>query len=407
MRIYPKLSYFCYMINRKVTPYIEKLRHQFPVITLTGARQTGKTTLLKAIYKDLPYVNLEDLDNRLLAKEDPRGFLSNFPKGAVIDEVQQVPQLFSYIQQVVDEKDIHFALSGSQNFQLLESISQSLAGRTAIFNLMPLSYTELKSAGYDFTRVEDLIFTGGYPRIYDKSIDPVIYYQNYISTYVERDVRQIKNIENLSTFIRFIKLCAGRIGQVVNFQSLANDTGVSPNTIKSWLSILEASYIIYLHKPHYKNFNKQLIKTPKLYFYDTGLACSLLQINTKEQLYTHYLVGGLFENFVLNEMNKYYYNEGFKPFLYFWQSKEKKEIDIILEDGVSIYPFEVKIAKTRNLHFFENLMYWQQLNKDSKEDLNVIYGGDKNFKTSKGSFVSWRNIDETLNNILNLDKSAI
>lgn len=237
------------MIQRQITSSIVALRNKFPIITLTGARQTGKTTLLKSLYKDLPYINLEDLDNRKLATDDPRGFLSNYPNGAVIDEVQQVPQLFSYIQQIVDEKDIHFALSGSQNFQLLQNITQSLAGRTAIFNLMPLSYNELSEAGYTFDRAEDLVFKGGYPRLFDKNIDPLIYYQNYISTYVERDVRLIKNIENLSVFVRFIQLCAGRIGQIVNFQSLANDTGVSLNTIKSWLSVLrQVTLFIYTNR---------------------------------------------------------------------------------------------------------------------------------------------------------------
>lgn len=384
------------MINRQITSSIAALRGKFPIITLTGARQTGKTTLLKSLYKDLPYINLEDIDNRMIATEDPRGFLSNYPNGAVIDEVQQVPQLFSYIQQVVDEKDIHFALSGSQNFQLLQNITQSLAGRTAIFTLMPLSYTEFSEAGYTFDRAEDLVYKGGYPRIFDKSIDPHIYYQNYISTYVERDVRQIKNIENLSDFVRFIQLCAGRIGQVVNFQSLANDTGVSPNTIKSWLSVLEAGYIVYLHKPHHKNFNKQLTKTPKLYFYDTGLACSLLQIQSEEQLYSHYLVGGLFENFVLNEMYKTYLNKGLKPSFYFWQNKDRKEIDIIIDKGKELFPFEVKVAQTKNTHFFENLKYWQKLNDTSSELLNVIYGGNENFKTSNGNFISWKNIAECL-----------
>lgn len=397
MRIYQKLVIYLYMIKRKITPAIESLRNKFSVITLTGARQTGKTTLLKSLYKDLPYINLEDVDNRILAAEDPRGFLSNYPNGAVIDEVQQAPQLFSYIQQIVDEKDIHFALSGSQNFQLLQNITQSLAGRTAIFTLMPLSYEELSEAGYEFERAEDLVFRGGYPRIYDKSIDPNIYYQNYISTYVERDVRQIKNIENLSDFVRFIKLCAGRIGQVINFQSLANDTGVSPNTVKAWISVLEASYIVYLHKPHYSNFNKQIIKSPKLYFYDTGLACSLLQIQSEEQLYSHYLVGGLFENFVLNEMYKTCLNKGLKPSFYFWQSKEKKEIDIILDKGKELLPFEVKVAQTKNKHFFDNLLYWQKLNGTlSTELLNVIYGGNEDFKTSDGNFISWRNIAKSV-----------
>ncbi len=380
------------MISRQIATSIATLRDKFPVITLTGARQTGKTTLLKSLYKDLPYVNLEDVDNRMLAMEDPRGFLSNYPDGAVIDEVQQVPQLFSYIQQVVDKKEVHFALSGSQNFQLLQSITQSLAGRTAIFTLMPLSYSELSAAGNTFERAENLIYKGGYPRIFAKSVDPHIFYQNYVSTYVERDVRQIKNIENLSDFIRFVQLCAGRIGQVVNFQSLANDTGISPNTVKAWLSVLEASYIVYQHKPYYRNFNKQLIKSPKLYFYDTGLACSLLQIQSEEQLYSHYLVGGLFENFVLNEMYKTFLNKGLKPSFYFWQNKEKKEIDILLDKGQELLPFEVKAAHTKSTHFFDNLLYWQKLNETPTEFLNVIYGGNENFKTSNGNFISWRNI---------------
>ena len=349
---------------------------------------------MKALYDDLPYVNLEDIDNRTFATEDPRGFLSNYPNGAVIDEIQQVPHLFSYIQQTVDQSDAHFALSGSQNFQLIENISQSLAGRTAIFNLMPLSYKELNA--YPIEKAESLIFKGGYPRLYDKNIEANIFYQNYITTYVERDIRQIKNIENLSVFIRFVKLCAGRIGQLLNFQSLANDTGISLNTAKAWISVLEASYIVYLHKPYHKNFNKQIIKSPKLFFYDTGLACSLLNIQSEDQLTSHYLVGGLFENFVLNEMLKTFYNQGLKPPLYFWQSKEKKEIDILIDSGSEISAYEVKVAQTRNVHFFDNLKYWQKLNGTTPDYLNVVYGGNEDFKTSNGKFLSWRNIAESV-----------
>lgn len=396
LQIWTKCVYLL-MIQREISSAIESLKSKFPVITVTGARQTGKTTLLKALYKNLPYVNLEDIDNRLLAEEDPRGFLSNFPEGAVIDEVQQVPQLFSYIQQLVDNNDeVHFALSGSQNFQLMENITQSLAGRTAIFNLASLSYSELKDAGFTFERAEDLIFSGGYPRIFDKDIDPAVYFQNYLSTYVERDVRQIKSIENLSLFMRFIQLCAGRIGQPVNFQSLSNDVGVSLNTIKSWISVLEASYIVYLHRPFYENFNKRITKTPKLFFYDTGVACSLLNIQNPEQLYSHYLTGGLFENFVLNEMNKTYFNRGKKPAFYFWQNKERKEIDLIIDTGLKQFPFEIKAAQTKNRHFFDNLKYWQKLNEIPSEYLNVTYGGDEDFKTSNGNFVSWRNIPEVV-----------
>ncbi len=391
--------YFCSMIQRDISQKIISLREKFPVITLTGARQTGKTTLLKTLYGDLPYVNLEDVDNRSFAQADPRGFLSNFPNGAVIDEAQQAPILFSYIQQIVDSKDIHFAMSGSQNFQLLESITQSLAGRTAIFNMMPLSYGELKNAGFKIESYEDIIFSGGYPRIFDKGIAPPDFYPNYISTYVERDVRQIKNIENLNQFTLFLRLCAGRIGQVVNINSLASDVGISPNTVKSWLSVLEASYIVYQHQPHYQNFSKRLIKSPKLYFYDTGLACSLLQIQSSDQLHTHYLKGGLFENFVINEMTKHYLNQGIRPQLYFWQSKDQKEVDIILEQGIQLFPFEVKAAKTRNQHFLDNLLYWAKQSGTPASRLNVVYGGDEDFKTSSGQFVSWRNLDQLLSSV--------
>jgi hypothetical protein len=383
------------MIHRDISTKIQELRKKYPVLTLTGPRQTGKTTLLKAIYKDIPYITLEDIDNKNLALNDPKGFLSNFPKGAVLDEVQNVPELFSYIQGIVDSQDIHFVLSGSQNFQLLESITQSLAGRTAILKLLPFSYRELENGRFNFKTYEEIVFKGGYPRIYDKDISPNEFYPNYISSYIERDVRQIKNIENLSSFTTFLKLCAGRTGQLLNLNSLAIDAGISPNTAKSWLSILESSYIIYFLQPHYKNFNKRLVKTPKLYFYDTGLACSLLNIEEETQLTTHYLKGNLFENFVVNEFYKKRLNEGKKPNFYFWQNKEKKEIDLIIDNGSELLPFEIKSSKTKQPYLLENLQYWKKLNKlDSSNNLNIIYGGDDNFNTSEGNFMSWRTIHQ-------------
>lgn len=384
------------MIKREISKKIIALSKKYPVVTLTGARQTGKTTLLKSLFPKLPYVNLEDIDNRKLAENDPRGFLSNYPKGAVIDEVQQVPSLFSYIQQVVDNSKVRFALSGSQNFQLMQSITQSLAGRTAIFNLMPFSYNELKKGGFEFDSFEDIVFKGCYPRLYDKKIKPTDFYPYYITSYIERDVRLIKNIENLSAFAVFLQLCAGRCGQILNINSLAIDAGISPNTAKAWLSVLEAGYIIYFVKPHHKNFNKRLIQSPKLYFYDTGLACSLLQIQTKIQLNTHFLKGGLFENFVMNEFVKHYANKGQKAPLFFWQSKDKKEIDILLDMGINLFPYEVKSSKTKVQHLFDNLKYWQKLNNTASNTLNVIYGADENFKTTDGNFVSWRNISKTI-----------
>lgn len=399
LQICPVYAYIYSMIHREISERIKELREKYPVVTLTGARQTGKTTLLKALYKDLPYVNLEDVDNRTLAIEDPRGFLANFPEGAVIDEAQQAPELFSYIQQLVDEKDVHFALSGSQNFLLMENITQSLAGRTAIFNLMPFSHNELVSADYNFDSYESLVFKGGFPRLYDKSIAPGDFYPYYITTYVERDVRQIKNIGDLGAFTHFLQLCAGRIGQLLNLQSLANDVGISPNTVKSWISVLETGYVIYLHRPYYKNFNKRLVKSPKLYFYDTGLACSLLQIQNSEQLTSHYLKGGLFENFVLNEISKFYFNRGRRPPVYFWQDKTKREIDILIDRGTEVFPFEVKAAYTKNHYFLNNLKYWKKQNDVSTRELNVVYGGNEDFTSTEGNFISWRNLYDKLNSL--------
>jgi len=386
------------MIQRELENKIKYLKGKFPILTLTGPRQTGKTTLLKHIYKDIPYVSLEDLDIRNIAKTDPKGFLENYPNGAVIDEIQNVPELFSYLQGVVDSKDIHFAISGSQNFQVIEKITQSLAGRTAMLKLLPFSYSEMtNNNNFQFKNYEEIVFKGCYPRIYDKNINPEDFYPNYISTYIEKDVRQIKNIENLNSFNTFLKLCAGRTGQLLNIQSLATDAGISPNTAKSWLSILEASYIIYLFRPHYKNFNKRLIKSPKLYFYDTGLACNLLNIENKNQLTTHYLKGGLFENYVINEFLKRKFNQGKKSNLYFWQSKEKKEIDILVENASQLLPFEIKSSKTKSSNLLNNLHYWKKLNQlENSETLNVIYGGNDDMMTSKGNYISWRNIENLI-----------
>lgn len=385
------------MIRRILEKKILSLTGKFPVLSLTGPRQTGKTTLLKAIFKKIPYVTLEDIDNRTNATIDPRGFLANFPKGAVLDEVQNVPDLFSYIQGVVDNDDVQFVLSGSQNFLLSEKITQSLAGRTAILKLLPFSFQELTDGGFKFDTYEELIFNGCYPRIYDKQIDPTDFYPSYINTYIEKDVRQIKNIENLNSFSQFLKLCAGRTAQLINIGSLAIDAGISPNTAKAWLSVLEASYIIYFLQPHHKNFNKRIVKTPKLYFYDTGVACSLLGIESSRQLNSHFLKGGLFENFVINEFIKQRFNAGKRANSFFWQNKEGKEIDLIIEAGNELVPFEIKSGKTRTNSFLDNLLYWQKLTGQSSEALSVIYGGDDDYKTSAGKFVSWRNIPSLLN----------
>lgn len=384
------MSYLWYMLKRTLEQKILQLREQYPVLSLTGPRQSGKTTLLKSIYSDLPYVTLEDLDMRHFAINDPKGFLSNYPKGAVFDEVQNVPDLFSYLQSVVDSGNCHFVLSGSQNFLMLESITQSLAGRTAILKLWPLSLFELQEANIQFPDYEQAIFQGGYPRLYDRGISPADFYPSYISTYVERDVRSLKNIENLRQFEVFLQLCAGRVGQVVNLQSLATDAGISPNTAKSWLSILEASFIIHFLQPHHENFNKRLIKSPKLYFCDTGVACSLLSIKSSQQLATHYLKGNLFENLIVNEFIKFRIHQGKRPNTYFWQDKTRKEVDIIVDEGGSLFPYEIKSSKTKQVQLFDNLLYWQKQSGVSTDYLRLIFGGDDVFKTDKGTFVGWR-----------------
>jgi predicted AAA+ superfamily ATPase len=383
------------MIPREIAPIINKLRKQFPVISLTGPRQSGKTTLLRSIYDDLPYVNLEEIDIRNSALSDPRGFLYNYPSGAVLDEVQRTPELFSYIQGIVDvNKEAHFVLSGSSNFLLLQSISQSLAGRAAILKLLPFSMTELGETVISDYSYEQLMFKGLYPGIYDREIDPVHFYPSYVSTYIERDVRQIKNIDDLNRFSNFLQLCAGRVGQILNITSLAVDAGISPNTAKSWLSILEASYIIHFLQPYYKNFNKRITKSPKIYFYDTGLVCSLVGIDSADQVKTYHSKGALFENLIITELIKGRLHHGGVPRFYFWQNKTKQEIDLIIDHPDGPIPYEIKSGMTMNESYFTNLKYWQKVSGDITGPLNVIYGGETNLKTEFGNFVSWRSLKD-------------
>jgi predicted AAA+ superfamily ATPase len=381
------------MIKRELAIIINELRKKFPVITLTGPRQSGKTTILKSIYKDIPYVSLEDIDIRNNAIADPRSFLSNFPHGAVLDEAQRVPELFSYIQGIVDEKkSLHFVLSGSQNFLLLHNITQSLAGRAAILKLLPFSLSELSDEGISFENYEEVIYKGLYPGLYDRKIEPSFFYPSYINTYIEKDVRQLKNIGNLNNFSIFLQLCAGRTGQLLNLNSLATDAGISPNTAKSWLSILEASYIIYFLQPYHKNFNKRIIKTPKIYFYDTGLVCSLLGIDSAQQVKNYYSKGALFENLVITELIKSRFHKGQIPRFYFWQNKTKQEIDLIIDTMQNPLPYEIKSGKTMNDSYFSNLKYWQKLTDVESKNLNVIYGGDINLSTSNGNYIGWQSL---------------
>ena len=380
------------MIERTLASKVTSLAQKFQVITLTGPRQSGKTTLVRATFPDLPYVSLEEPDIRQIALTDPRGFLSNYPNGVILDEIQNTPELFSYIQRIVDENhQIQFILTGSSNFLLMEKISQTLAGRTAVLHLLPFSLQELEPLTDSY---ENLIFKGQYPRIYDRTIPPPDFYPSYIQTYVDRDVRMIKNIGDINAFIQFTQLCAGRIGQPLNNASLANDAGISPNTAKSWLSILESSYILYRLQPYHRNFNKRLIKSPKLYFYDTGVACSLLGIREQEQVNLHYMKGSLFENLILNEFIKRSFNRGENRQPYYWQDNHGKEIDCLLVNGEKVTAVEIKSGKTMSTSYFDNLKYWRSLAALPENQEYVVYGGDQSMQTSAGTLISWKNLDQ-------------
>lgn len=379
------------MIERTLKTRLSELIKKYPVVTLTGPRQSGKSTLLKSSFPEYKYVSLEDPDMRLFATEDPRGFLATYPDTTIIDEVQQVPSLFSYIQTHTDRenKEGMYFLAGSHNFLLMESINQSLAGRTAILRLLPFSHDEMKAGGVLPATINEEIFKGAYPRLYDKDIQPTDYYPFYIQTYVERDIRLMKNIGDLSKFIRFLKLCAGRIGQLLNLSSLSNECGISVSTATVWMSLLEASYITYLLKPDHNNYAKRLVKTPKLYFYDTGLACSLLDIKSAEQVSTHFLRGGLFENLVINEFIKEAYNKSEEPILTFWRDSIGNEIDLLRTIDGKQLAYEIKSGATYSSDFFKGISKWAKLSGATSEQCFAIYTGDKQMKTSLGTVLSW------------------
>lgn len=381
------------MITRAVKSKLTALATKFPIVAVLGPRQSGKTTLVRSAFPEMGYVSLEDLDARNLAASDPRAFLAmHAGRGVIIDEAQRAPDLFSYIQTRVDETGHpgQFILTGSQNILLQQNLSQTLAGRVAILRLLPFALSELPQPLSPRTP-EDYLFTGSYPRIYDQQISPTDWYPNYIRTYVERDVRLIKNIPDLSAFQTFVRMCAGRIGQVLNLSSLGNDCGITHNTAKAWLSILEATYIAFRLKPYHHNLGKRLIKMPKLYFYDTGLACSLLGIQDSAQLATHYLRGPLFESMVLSELIKDRFNRGLDANLSFWRDKTGNEVDCIIESVGSDIPVEVKSGRTISTDFFTGLDYWRMLTGSPSAKAFLVYGGDADQPRTKATVLSWRN----------------
>lgn len=386
------------VIKRKLVKELKSLAKQFPVISIYGPRQSGKTTLSRMAFKNYKYINLESVSERRFVESDPKEFLRliSKEKGVILDEVQNVPELLSYIQVYVDEHDNpgFFVLTGSQNLLLNERISQSLAGRVAILVLLPFSIGEVKKESIFSDNYLKMMFKGFYPRVLAKNYSPLTWYPSYIQTYVERDVRQIRNVTDLSLFQNFLGLCAGRIGQLLNISSLSNDCGITTGTANSWLSILEASYIIFRIRPHYKNFSKRIVKSPKLYFYDTGLACSLLGIKSEDELFNHYLRGGLFESFILSEFLKYEYNRGNRPKIYFWRDNHGHEIDCIIERGQKLVPIEIKAGRTINMNFFDELKYWNEISGTKPKDNFLIYSGDENQVRSVGNVLSWKSLDK-------------
>ena len=363
------------MIERDITPRLTRLFQQYPFVTVTGPRQSGKTTLCRAAFPGLAYANLEAPDQREFAESDPRSFLEQFDEGAILDEIQHVPALLSYLQVLADEKRRNglFVLTGSEQFRLSDAISQSLAGRTALLKLLPFSLAERQRAGASDT-LNDILFSGFYPRIHDQGLDPRQALGDYFETYVERDVRRIGEIRNLSSFRLFVRLCAGRVGQLANLSSLGADAGVSHTTARGWLTVLEASYIVFQLPPFHANIRKRLIRSPKLYFYDVGLASYLLGIEHADQLATHPLRGALFENVVVAEALKHRFNRGEQPNLSFFRDARGLECDLFYQTGRGIGAIEIKSGSTIASDHFHALDRVAGLIPDISSKA-VVYGG--------------------------------
>lgn len=382
------------MIKRQAQAVLLDLAQGYPILAITGPRQAGKTTLAQTTFPDKRYVSLEDIDEREFADQDPRGFLARFPDGAILDEAQRCPNLFSYLQTRVDaEKRMGlFVLTGSQQFGLMSNITQTLAGRVGLVQLLPFSLQELQAAHTPILSLDDALWRGMYPPIYDRHLAPEKWFSNYVMTYIERDVRQIVEVQNLSLFQRFIKMCAARVGQLINLSNLATDCGVSHNTIRSWLSVLEAGYIVFLLQPHHQNFGKRLVKTPKLYFHDTGLAAYLLGIRDADHLSIHSARGALFENFVVSELLKQRYNQGLGSNLYFWRNNTGDEVDVVIEQGGKLTPIEIKSGQTFNTDFLIGIHKWMKIAGDSALKPQLVYGGNESMVRNGVEVSSWKQI---------------
>ncbi|MDX2245609.1 MAG: ATP-binding protein [Bacteroidia bacterium] len=378
------------LIQRLIAPTIRDFRTWFPVVYLGGPRQSGKTTLLRHLLPDLPYASLEDADARRRAEEDPRRFLNSFPTGAILDEAQRVPHLFNYLQGYVDtDKNRRFVLSGSQNFLMMEHITQSLAGRVGLLNLLPLSIFEMETHQSP-SGLEAFVWRGGFPGIHGEiAVPPEVFFDSYIQTYLERDVRMLKNVGDISAFGNFMRLCAGRVGQPLNLASLATDSGVTPNTAKAWISVLEASYLIFKLPPYFENFNKRLIKSPKLYFFDTGLLCNLLGITSPLQLERHHYMGNIVENAIIVELYKKRTNAGKRPKFWFWQDQKNNEIDLLVEEDGVLKAIEIKSSQTYNSRLTSGLKLWHKLSGNPPENQFLVYAGEQEGELEHGRLLPW------------------
>lgn len=387
------------MIERLLQPRLLDLATRYPILTLTGPRQSGKTTLSRMAFPDLPYVSLENPAQREFAQEDPIAFLARYREGAIIDEVQRVPQIFSYLQGMVDEdpRPGRFLLTGSQNLALVDAVTQSLAGRTTLTELLPLSLAEVRRFPDPLPDLDTLLWQGGYPRIYERHFPAHEWLADYIATYVERDVRQLLKVGDMLLFQTFLRLCASRTGQILNLSSLANDCGITQPTARAWLSVLEASYIVFRLPPFFANLGKRLIKSPKLYFQDTGLAATLLNIESPAQLATHPLRGNLFETWVVSEVAKAHLHRGRRPRLSFYRDSGGLEIDLVLEKGADLMLVEIKSAQTPSsqpfsaFERFAETLTGQEAPRIASRV--IVYAGSESQQRSRGDFLSWNDLD--------------
>ncbi len=386
------------MIKRDAEATIHRLLQGFPVVTITGPRQSGKTTLARAIFSQKQYFSLEDPDVRQLALDDPRGFLSRTGQGAVLDEIQRAPDILSYLQTHLDEHGRMgmFLLTGSQHLGLMSDVTQSLAGRTAFVQLLPFSLEEVKRSAASSLELDDLLFAGGYPPLYDRNLTPDIWMPAYITAYLERDVRQILEVQNLEAFQRFLRLCAGRSGQILNLSALAADCGITHNTARSWITVLETSFILFRLYPHYANFRKRLVKSPKIYFYDTGLMCRLLGIQNAQQLAFHPLRGAIFETFVISELKKACFNFLLNVELYYWRDSNGREVDVIADFGGRLMPIEIKSGQTVNRDFFINLEHWLKLAGTLAFSPVLVHGGKAETVRKEIKVTGWENAGHIL-----------